>query len=146
MAPRRLDAIRGCLASGKADPEFGISIKYVAPWTSAYHGLRGKVDLVVSHSTMEHIDDLPEAYRIFRELNPPGGWISHQIDFRSHGFTKLWNGYLKLEVQEWQELSARQPYSINRQPGSVHTRLMRENGYEVVNMLRGASLPKPSDT
>jgi hypothetical protein len=135
LAPRRLEAIRALLRGEAADPEFGLSIKYVTPWTQAHHGLRGKVELIISHSTMEHVDDLSQAYGIFSELNPIGGWMSHQIDFRAHGFTEAWNGYLKIDDDEWRRLVATQPYGINRQPGSVHARLIRENGYEIVNLL-----------
>ena len=135
LAPARLDAIRAALAGEKSSAELGISIKYVTPWTRRYHGLRGKVDMIVSHSTMEHVDDLVEAYGIFAELNAPGGWISHQIDFRSHGFSKAWNGYLKFDDADWRKMIEEHPYAINRQPGSMHARLIRDNGYEIVNLL-----------
>ena len=62
----------------------------------------------------------------------PGGWMSHQIDFKSHGLTTRWNGYRTCSDRLWEITLGRRPFMINRQPASVHLRLMQEAGFQVV--------------
>jgi hypothetical protein len=58
--------------------------------------------------------------------------MSHQIDFKSHGMTKRWNGFRACSESVWKLALGRRPYMINREPGSVHLRLMQDAGFTLV--------------
>jgi hypothetical protein len=62
----------------------------------------------------------------------PGGWMSHQIDFKSHGLSNRWNGYRTCSDRLWEITLGKRPFMINRQPASVHLRLIEEAGFHVV--------------
>ena len=111
--------------------------RWVAPWEDpARHAfLFDRADLIVSHSTMEHVDDIDRAYDLFGKFVKTGGWMSHQVDFRSHGFSKIWNGYRGISDKEWESETAGAPYSINREPASRHLELARRGGFEIVTLL-----------
>jgi SAM-dependent methyltransferase len=80
-ASDRVAAIRRALRGESSDGS--IAIEYCVPW----HGLArtGELDLVFSQACLEHIDDLEGAYDSMARWLKPGGYISHQIDFQSHG-------------------------------------------------------------
>lgn len=143
LSPTRIASIRRALSEGWSGPQHDIRIQYVAPWEDRYQPLIGKVDLIVSHSVMEHVADIERAYSIYGELLRPGSWMSHQIDFKSHGFSKQWNGYWQVGDDEWARTIATQPYAINRQPSSRHLELLRSNGFAIVTQL---SRLRPSPT
>ena len=60
-------------------------IRYVAPWWSPKVIEQRGVDMIFSQAVLEHVDDLATAYSAMRGWLAAGGWLSHQIDFRSHG-------------------------------------------------------------
>jgi hypothetical protein len=57
--------------------------------------------------------------------------MSHQIDLKSHGLTRSWNGFRACSESLWKLAFGRRPYMINRHPASEHLRLMREAGFEL---------------
>jgi SAM-dependent methyltransferase len=90
------------------------------------------VDLIYSHAVLEHVNDLESAYRTMYRWLRPGGFISHQIDFRSHGMTQEWNGHWAVSEMQWKIAAGKRLYLINRQPCSEHVRNIEENGFEIV--------------
>ena len=62
--------------------------------------------------------------------------MSHQIDFRSHGLTPVWNGYRACSEFVWKLACGKRPYLINREPVSTHIALMEEAGFEVICELK----------
>ena len=62
--------------------------------------------------------------------------MSHQIDFRSHGTARGWNGHWRYSDRVWGVIRSSWPYLINRQPYSAHTRVMRELGLNIVCQIR----------
>jgi hypothetical protein len=130
LAPERLEAIaRAVTLPSSLDP---VTAEYKAPWADKHVINENSVDLVISHSTLEHVVDLPGTYRALYQWLKPGGWMSHQIDFKSHGLTKRWNGFRACSEPVWKIALGRRPYMINREPGSVHLRLMQEAGFKLV--------------
>jgi hypothetical protein len=97
---------------------------------------RGEVDLVLSQAVLEHVDDLDKTYDAFVQWLRPGGYMSHEIDFRSHGLTKPWNGHWEYPDLVWKVIVGNRPYLINRQPCSAHVAMMRERGFRVIRELR----------
>ena len=63
-----------------------------------------------------------------------GGVVSHQIDFKCHGTDDEWNGHWTYPDFAWTLVRGKRPYLLNRQPCSLHLALMRETGYEIVNV------------
>jgi hypothetical protein len=58
--------------------------------------------------------------------------MSHQIDFKSHQLSRRWNGYRTCSEGMWTLTLGRRPFLINRQPASVHLRLLQEAGFTLV--------------
>jgi Methyltransferase domain len=107
-------------------------IRYVAPWWSPEVIEQGGVDMIFSQAVLEHVDDLETAYRAMRGWLAPGGWLSHQIDFRCHGTAREWNGHWTYGDRTWRLLRGRRTFLINREPHSTHLRLLREAGFRIV--------------
>lgn len=136
---RRLGMIRGVLSGNGQDDE--ISIRYFVPWYNKDTVLPGTVDLIYSQAVLEYVDDLPEVYgALFRWLKP-GGWMSHQIDFKSHGITEPWNGHWAFSEAQWRVLKGNRPYFLNREPCSTHIDQHTKSGFKIacVQKLMNAS-------
>lgn len=128
LAPQRVDAVRRAL-SGESVHD--ISIDYRVPWSDSSVVRPGSIDLVLSHSVMEHVSDVDAAYGAIARWLRPGGVMSHQIDFTSHGLSDQWNGYRAYPEPLWKAILGRRPFLINRAPYSVHRELIDRHGFEV---------------
>ncbi len=130
LDPDRVDAIRQAISL--PSPYSPISVEYKAPWFDPRVIEEDSVDLIVSHSVLEHVADLAGTYRALYRWLKPGGWMSHQIDFKSHQLSRRWNGYRTCSEGMWTLTVGRRPFLINRQPASVHLRLLQEAGFTLV--------------
>jgi hypothetical protein len=130
LSSSRIEAIRHAVTS--PSPQYPITAEYKAPWFDPRVIEEGTVDLVVSQSVLEHVVDLSATYKALYQWVRPGGWMSHQIDFKSHGLSTRWNGYRTCSDRLWEITLGRRPFMINRQPASVHLRLMQEAGFRVL--------------
>lgn len=121
LAPDRREAIRQAIAEpGRPGP---IRIQYFAPWMDVNLACRASVDALVSQAVLEHVDDLPRTYQAMYSWLRPGGWMSHQVDLRSHATAPAWNGHWAYSEAIWRSLvEPHMVISINRQPCSVHLR------------------------
>jgi hypothetical protein len=126
----RIEAIRHAIST--PTPQDPITAEYKAPWFDPRVIEEGTVDLVISQSVLEHVVDLAGTYKALYQWVRPGGWMSHQIDFKSHGLSTRWNGYRTCSERLWEVTLGRRPFMINRQPASVHLRLMQEAGFRVI--------------
>ena len=125
----RIQRIRDSISAG----EIGEMITYRAPWSDPASIPAGSVDLIFSQAVLEHVDDLPGAYRCMRLWLRPGGYASHTIDFRSHGTSDAWNGHWACSDFVWKMIRGRRPYLINRAPYSTHVDLLTANGFTIVS-------------
>jgi hypothetical protein len=133
LAEDRLARIRQALtAPGTQVGE--ILIKYEAPWHSAEIIQPGAVDLVLSHTVLEFVDEL--TYRACASWLKTGGWMSHQIDYSSIGFSNEWNGHWAYSDLLWTLAVGKRRYAINRQPHSTHLQLMQKYGFHIVSQLK----------
>jgi hypothetical protein len=137
LEPRRLDAIRAAL-SGKPSANVPVRITYVVPWTDVNLVRTESIQLILSHSVLEHVVDLPLVYRAMAGWLVPGGLMSHQIDFGCHGLSKEWNGYRACSETHWRLVLGRRPYLINREPYSTHRRLIEANHFELITELKAS--------
>lgn len=127
----RVAAIRNILSNPHQHNE-QLSIRYMAPWSDDSVIKNESVDVILSHSVLEHVTDLENTYRALYEWLKPSGRMTHQIDFTSHGLSEKWNGYWAYSELLWRIVLGKRPYLINRQPHSVHLDLIRRNGFSLI--------------
>lgn len=129
LDPRRLDRIRESLrncASGRS------MIQYRAPWNTDDAIEHESLDMVFSQATLEHVDALQDVYRAMYLWLKPGGYMSHQIDFKCHGSAVQWNGHWTYSDFMWKLVRGKDTWLINRQPCSIHVRLTQDCGFRIV--------------
>jgi len=126
LSPARVEAIRKALLGQSEGDE--MSIEYHVPWHQVVR--EESVDLVYSQACLEHIDDLEGAYEAMYQWLVPGGAISHQIDFKSHNITPEWDGHRQYPDFAWSLVRGARSFLINREPLSVHMRLI-EKWFEI---------------
>lgn len=131
LCPERVAEIRGLLQDPGGNQQT-LSIRYMVPWSDAGVIEKDSVDVVVSHSVLEHVRDLETTYRALYQWLKPGGMMTHQIDFTSHGLSREWNGYRTYSELLWKIVLGRRSFLINRQPHSVHTGLLTQNGFSLL--------------
>lgn len=131
LSRRRVSAIREALNhSSLQDGKTGL-ITYAAPWDSASVVQENHVDFILSQAVLEHVDDLDAAYSsMFRWLKP-GGFISSEIDFKSHGTAREWSGHWRYNDFLWRLIRGRRAYFLNREPLSTHLYHLRATGFEL---------------
>ena len=137
LDPQRLASIRASIK----DRGEGSRVHYAAGSYDSRALQAESLDMVFSQAVLEHVDDLAGTYRSIHRWLKRGGYMSHQIDFRSHGTAALWNGQWTYSDLTWRIIRGRRPYLINRAPCSTHLSLIREAGFEIVTMI-----PERSDS
>lgn len=108
----------------------GDGIDYIAP----YHDesvQRGSVDLIISQVVMEHLHDLNHAYKMQSLWLKPGGDISHFIGFQSHATANEWDGHWGYCRAVWNCIKEGKEFLINREPLSVHRKIIKRCGFEI---------------
>lgn len=135
LAPDRIAAIREAIANPGAK-RGGVSVDYRVPWSDPEVINRGGIDLIISHSVLEHVEALEKTYEALGLWLKSGGWMSHQIDFTAHGWSEKWNGYRADPEYLWRIARGRRPFLINRQPCSAHREMILSNGFEITCQLQ----------
>jgi len=135
LSEERISLIRAALQTpGSARKD--VSIQYMVPWTDARVIEPHSIDTILSHAVLEHVVDLEGTYRALSLWLRPGGMMSHQIDFTSHGVSDRWNGYRAYPEWLWRIIAGKRAYLLNRQPCSVHIELARKSGFKIICLLR----------
>ncbi len=129
LAPERIKAIRDELLH--PDQPDNVFIKYFIPWSNPNIIRVNSVDLIISQAVLEHVDELENTYKAMYKWLKAGGVTSHAIDFKSHGFTKSWNGHWTLTDWEWKFVRGGRVYAINREPFSTHLRIMNQFDFSI---------------
>ena len=80
---------------------------------------------------LEYVQDLGETYDAMRSWLAPGGWISHTIDYTSHGTDDAWDGHWAYGDTAWRLVGSTSE-RLNREPHSVHLGLARRAGFRIV--------------
>jgi len=122
-------------------------ISYIAPWNKVDLKKTGFINLIFSQAVLEHVDDISTAYSVMHNLLAPGGIMSHQIDFRSHGISNNWNGHWGIGEFRWNLTKGKRPYLINRIPYSKHISLIEKSGFKILatHPIQGGPGIKKSD-
>lgn len=132
LAEDRIAWLREIVA-GRAAPAV---LDYRAPWGRVSETDEASIDFLLSNAVMEHVTDLADAYRAMSRWLRPGGIASNQIDFRSHGLFRAWDGHWACPDWLWRLFMGRRPYLLNREPFSTHRRLAAAVGLEEMQVLR----------
>jgi SAM-dependent methyltransferase len=135
LAPNRVAAIRRMITT-QTEQAGQLTLAYRVPWTDTGLIEEDSMDLIVSQAVLEHVADLEKTYRAMYLWLKPGGIMSHQIDFRSHNLTREWNGHRAIPDWLWQVMLGKRSYLINREPWSVHRRVIADCGFEIVNVMQ----------
>ena len=114
-------------------------ISYFAPWTSNKVIRESSIELIISQAVFEHVDDLKTTYQIMNRWLKLGGFSSHQIDFKSHGYAKEWYGHWCYNGFKWGIIKGNRPYLLNREPLSTHLKLNKDFGFKVERVLKRES-------
>lgn len=114
-------------------PQEKFILAYFAPWTDSGVLPEASVDMVFSHSVLEHVDSPGGAYAACFKWLRPGGIMSHKIDHSSHGFTHSWNGHYALPNWIWSLFRGGRPYLLNRMTPSHHRDLILAQGFEILS-------------
>ncbi len=144
LAEERLEKIRASIRNPGGD---GSMIVYKVPWNDASLIEAGTVDMVFSQAVLEHVDDLDFTYETMTVWLKEGGVTSHTVDFRSHHMTAAWNGHWACPDWLWNLVRGRRPFLINREPYSVHLRLLEKNHLERAHeelMIKPSEIETPS--
>jgi SAM-dependent methyltransferase len=135
LTPQRLHAIREAILHGRAS-NGKVNVQYYNSEMESSRVPRESADLVISHSVLEHVDDLDSAFHGFAICLRPGGWMSHQVDLTSHDLTRKWNGHWALSELLWKIIRGKRPYLINRQPCSRYLELLEKHGFRKECLLK----------
>lgn len=130
LSAQRVAAIRHALTNPKHRND-KVSIKYIPSWADAGIIEDGSIDVILSHSVLEHVEELDSTYRAFYAWLKPKGRMTHQIDFSAHGLSKEWNGYRAYPEIVWKMILGKRTYLINRQLHSTHLALMKKHGFRL---------------
>jgi hypothetical protein len=125
----RLAAIRDDLLHQKSR-----FIRVAVPWADVQIPNKS-IGWLWSHSVMEHVDDIEHAWKCCVTWLANGGVMTHNIDYRSHGLTKHWDGHRSINDLCWKIIRGRRPYLINRLPHSAQMALAKGYGLEIVSEL-----------
>jgi hypothetical protein len=126
LASERVAAIRSSIELSEAE---GSMVSYKAPWNVPDVIDDGAVDYIFSQAVLEHVDDLAGVYAAMRKWLTADGIMSHQIDFKCHGKANAWNEHWTYSDFLWKIMVGRQAYLLNRQPHSVHLKLIEQSGF-----------------
>jgi hypothetical protein len=130
LAPERITRIRKEL--GDPVNSTNTFVKFKIPWNNPDVINAKTIDFILSQAVMEHVDDLENAYCAMKCWLTDSGFISHTVDFASHGLTKRWNGHWTLSDFEWKIVRGGRIYAINRQPLSSHLKLLNDNNFTIL--------------
>ena len=139
LAPARVQTIRNSVELAASANSM---VCYKAPWNAPDIIDDASVDLMFSQAVLEHVDDLEGVYAAMRRWLKPGGMMTHQIDFKSHGKANAWNGHWSYPDPVWKIIVGRRPYLLNRLPHSAHLKLMQRCGFRI---LEDAVVRTPSE-
>lgn len=132
LETERIASIESALRNrGKSDDE-KIELSYEVSWNNQGVIKGNSVDIIISQAVLEHVENLSITYKDMYNWLKPGGFMSHTVDFRSHGLSQEWNGHWTYPNWVWKLMVGRSPYLLNRQPHSIHINLMKKLGLDII--------------
>jgi hypothetical protein len=111
-------------------------LRYIVPWDDEKEIIGESVDMIFSQSVLEHVENLKATYGAQYLWLRPRGFVSHSIDFTSHGLARRWNGHWQYSRFIWALLRGNRPYLINREPFSRHKDLLETCGFRIIGEIK----------
>lgn len=140
LDPPRINSVKEALERAFLEPQkimnSPVGIYYVAPWVDKKVVQQGAVDIILSNTVLECIENLNDVFENFRYWLSESGAMSHNIDFGCHGYTTKWNGHWACSKTEWTVMKGKRPYLINRAPYSTYSNLFKNKGFKIVCDIR----------
>jgi len=115
-------------------------LSYIAPFFRS-SVQPNSVDFALSHSVLEHVDNLASTLSTLFLWLKPGGLMSHQVDFRSHNITRSWDGHRAYNSVAWKVVLKGRRYPVNRFPCSLVIAEIEKAGFQVIKALRNRTPP-----
>jgi hypothetical protein len=123
---KRVNAIRKSILSNNNSESL---IQYKVPW-DGIDVIKGKsVDMIFSQAVLEHVTNINHAYQSMHYWLNDDGYLSHQIDFKSHGTSNEWNGHWRYSNLLFKLIQGRRIHLINRLPLSAHLSVLKKIGF-----------------
>lgn len=132
LSNERLEAIRQEIRH-PVDPGNKFIFCHI-PWVEPDVLENNSVDFIFSQAVLGCVDDLEKTYMAMSRWIKPGGYMSHTIDFKSHGITKNWNGYWTFSDLEWTLAKGGRPFLMNRYPYTRHLAFHEKYGFKILTM------------
>ena len=128
LSDERVEQIRASLITPN------IMIEYNHSWAFDRKIYMRNIDMIISQAVLEHVDDLESVYAIQQNWLNKDGFISHSIDFKSHGYSSTWDGHWNISNLRWYLLRGNRPYMINREPLSKHISILKNNNFHLIKI------------
>ncbi len=109
------------------------TLQYVAPWEGVSLPIENSIDLIFSHSVLEHVSNPQYVYGEFYKWLKPGGIMSHKIDHSSHKITRSWNGHYVIPAWLWSIEMGKKPYLLNRLTPEEHRDIIVKMGFTIIS-------------
>lgn len=132
---QRVQLLREQLLHLASTPREQSLIQYICPWSDQNVVQPESVDFLYSQAVLEHVDELDKAYQAMLYWLKPGGIMSHQIGFQSHGLSDTWNGHWTFSDFSWKLVRGKRAYLLNREPLSTHLALLKKYGFKLITVL-----------
>jgi hypothetical protein len=129
LAPERVARLRRAVMNTEHEQS---EVRYAAPWFDASAIEHNTIDMIFSQAVLEHVDELDGTYKAMRQWLKPSGFMTHTIDFKSHGLAPAWNGHWAYSDFAWKLLRGKRPFLINREPHSTHVHKLEAAGFRVL--------------
>lgn len=139
LDPARLAIIRReLIQAGDTNDAY---VTYFVPWYDTGVIDKESVDMILSQAVLEHVSDLEHTYQAMYDWLKPNGYMSHQIDFKSHGLARDWDGHWAYSDLLWKIVQGRRPYLLNRATHSTHRGLLDQLHFAVVCDIASQAAP-----
>lgn len=136
LHPERVESMRRAIEGKQQE---NIQLQYFAPWQKNDVIGYNSIDMVISQAVLEHVEDIENIYHLCHSWLKPGGLMSHQVDFRCHGLSRVWNGHWTYPDMLWKIIVGKRSYLINRYPYSTHLKLIQKLRFKIVDERRISS-------
>ena len=114
-------------------------ITYKVPWNDEKVIESGFIDMIISQAVLQHIDGLASTYECMYKWLRKGGLMSHGIDLKCMGSSDSWDGHWFYSDLQWKIVRGRKSYLINREPYSTHIRLLKDNNFNILCVMKSIS-------
>jgi len=108
LEPHRISAIRDALLHPGRDGR--IRGQACRSWTTKDAIEDPASNLIYSTRLLEHVVDVPTAFRCAARLAARDGWNVPPVDFTFHGVTRAWNGHWQYPEWLWKIIVGGRPF------------------------------------